>query len=225
MRQAVLKKARLAAAWTQSETAARLGVSQSYYSQLESGVRSLPDTLALSLVKKLGLTPSSLPLPALDTAPPALDPENLAAALAGLGYPGFTHLTKARVKVNPAVLVARTLAHDDLETRLVEALPWVLAKYADLDWVWLSAQSRLLDLQNRLGFLLTLASRLAMTQGDDLEDALSLLEPSRLAREGTLCRESMSKAERNWVREHRSPDAAHWNLLTTLAVDQLTYAT
>jgi hypothetical protein len=51
------------------------------------------------------------------------------------------------------------------------------------------------------------------------------LESSRLAREDTLCRESMLAAERRWLRSNRSPLAQHWNLLTGLTVDQLSYAT
>jgi hypothetical protein len=51
------------------------------------------------------------------------------------------------------------------------------------------------------------------------------LERSRLAREDTLCRESMPDAERRWLTSNRSPLARHWNLLTGLTVDQLSYAT
>jgi hypothetical protein len=51
------------------------------------------------------------------------------------------------------------------------------------------------------------------------------LEHSRLAREDTLCRESMPAAERRWLTSNRSPLAQHWNLLTGLTVDQLSYAT
>ena len=50
------------------------------------------------------------------------------------------------------------------------------------------------------------------------------LEHSRLVREDTLCRESMSAAERRWLTSNRSPRAKHWNLLTGLTVDQLSYA-
>jgi hypothetical protein len=50
------------------------------------------------------------------------------------------------------------------------------------------------------------------------------LEHSRLAREDTLCRESMPLAERRWLATNRSLLARHWNLLTGLTVDQLSYA-
>ena len=39
---------------------------------------------------------------------------------------------------------------------------------------------------------------------------------SRLAPEDTFCHDSMTQAERVWLREHRSPTAAHWNLLTDM---------
>jgi hypothetical protein len=50
---------------------------------------------------------------------------------------------------------------------------------------------------------------------------IAKLEPSRLAKEDTLCRESMTRAERAWLREHRPKLAEHWNLLTDLTVEQL----
>ena len=43
------------------------------------------------------------------------------------------------------------------------------------------------------------------------------------AREDTLCRDSMPAAERRWLEERRSPLARHWNMLSGLAADQLSY--
>jgi transcriptional regulator with XRE-family HTH domain len=223
MSPAHLKSARLAAEFTQREAAARLGVSQPYYSQLESGLRPMPANLALTAVRKLRLSPVTLPLPPLALQATPVEPDKLAASLAGLGYASFARLARSRTGLNPAELVVRALAHADLDPRLVGALPWVLATFCDLDWSWLVAQGRLLNLQNRLGFLVTLTSR--PETHEQTRKALASLESSRLSTEGTLCRESMSQAERNWVRKHRSPDAAHWNLLTTLTPDQLTHAT
>jgi len=42
--------------------------------------------------------------------------------------------------------------------------------------------------------------------------------------ENTLCKESMTQAERNWLRTHRSQAAEHWNLLTDLTVEHLDHA-
>jgi len=50
------------------------------------------------------------------------------------------------------------------------------------------------------------------------------LERARLAREDTFCHDSMTQAERAWLREHRSPAAAHWNLLTDMKGEHLAYA-
>jgi hypothetical protein len=62
----------------------------------------------------------------------------------------------------------------------------------------------------------TLASELARRE--------AVLEASRLAREGTLCRESMTDPEGEWLRRARPPEAEHWNLLTSLSHEQLRYA-
>jgi hypothetical protein len=50
------------------------------------------------------------------------------------------------------------------------------------------------------------------------------LERARLVREDTLCRESMPQAERRWLGRARSPEAAHWNLLSDLRAERLPYA-
>jgi hypothetical protein len=131
--------------------------------------------------------------------------------------------------VNPAVLLLAALRLPDLETRLAEALPWVAWRHADLDWGWLLARTRLADLQNRLGFVVTLSKQVAVRHGDHLAaSALTAveqqLEQSRLAREDTLGRESMKPAERRWLGSARSADAAHWNLLSDLRAERLPYA-
>jgi hypothetical protein len=124
--------------------------------------------------------------------------------------------------VNPALLVATALVHSDLDVRLVEALPWVLAAFQDLDWTWLAAQSRLWNTQNRLGYLVSLASQLGPPgAAGRLANVLAGLERSKLAAEGTLCRESMPEPERRWVRSHRCPEASRWSLLTTITKEQL----
>jgi len=63
---------------------------------------------------------------------------------------------------------------------------------------------------------------------DDRLDAKALaaverrLEPSRLAREDTVCHESMIQAEKRSLHEHRSTQAQR--LLTGLFLDHLSYA-
>jgi hypothetical protein len=92
-------------------------------------------------------------------------------------------------------------------------------------------QVKLKDVQNRLGFLVGMTKEFAVSRGkfrsalEPLSAVEMKLEHSRLAREDTLCRESMPAAERRWLASNRSPLARHWNLLTGLTVDQLSYAT
>ena len=118
----------------------------------------------------------------------------------------------------------------DLETRLTEALPWVLLTYPELDWDWLVRHAKLQDVQNRLGFVVAMAKSLAGNKVEHerafqhLSAVEQQLERGRLAREDTLCRESMPAAERRWLEANRSPLARHWNLLTGLTADQLAYA-
>ena len=220
-----LRVARQKAGLSQHEAAARLGVSQPYYSQLEGGSRPLPKDLAPVVVRKFGVSPSVLPLPELTAHWSPVAPAQLASASGALGYPPFAHLRKGVQKLNPALVVVGALAHSDLEVRIVEALPWVLATFDDLDAEWLVAQCRVLNIQNRLGYLVTLALQIKGTGASTyLESALEELKKSRLAHESTLCRESMAQAERNWVRAHRSAEATDWALLTTLSADQLNYA-
>jgi hypothetical protein len=85
------------------------------------------------------------------------------------------------------------------------------------------------DRQNRVAFIVSLASQVAEKRGytalaKGLSDKVDKLERSRLAAEDTLCREHMTQAERKWLRNHRSPAAEHWNLLTDLSTDQLDHA-
>jgi hypothetical protein len=80
-----------------------------------------------------------------------------------------------------------------------------------------------------LGFVVSLATELAQRTNKNervsaLQRQLEILEVCRLFEEDTLCHDSMTEAERKWVREHRSAAAAHWNLLTDMKVEQLSQA-
>jgi len=222
------KSGRLGAQMTQVQAAERLGLSQSYLSQLEKGQRPITPEIARLAAQVYRLSPAALPLPDAVSDAEESDAARLARQLSGLGYPGFAHLRAERT--NPAALVLRSLVHDDLEVRLTEALPWVLATYPDVEWPWLTDQVKLRDVQNRLGFLVALAEELAKSREtfrpalEPLQQVEAKLERARLAREDTLCRESMPAAERRWLASNRSPLARHWNLLTGLTVAQLPYA-
>jgi hypothetical protein len=112
-----------------------------------------------------------------------------------------------------------------IDARVVEALPWVLLKYPDLDWAWLVREAKVDDLQNRLGFLVSVARQLAEVRGE-AETAKKLakqeqtLEGSRLQREGAF-RESLTDAERRWLRENRPAYATYWNMLSTVNASEL----
>lgn len=227
MTHAQLKGGRLRVGLRQVEAARRLGLSQPYLSQLEKGARPVTNELARAAAALYRLPPTALPVCGTSLKVQRPDPNKLARQLAALGYPGFSHLRA--IPANPAVVLLHALVQKDLEVRLSEALPWVVLKYPDLDWDWLLREAKLHDLQNRLGFVvetarIVAATRLRQSSLQPLSSALEQLERSRLAREDTLCRESMPVAEREWLSENRSALARHWNLLTGLTTDQLCYA-
>jgi transcriptional regulator with XRE-family HTH domain len=125
-----LRAARAARGWTQSDLAQRLGVSQAYVSLLESNRRACPERLVRKVVSALRLPASTLPVSSEAEPLPA---DGVARALGTLGYSGFAHLRHTRT-LNPAELLVRTLSSGNVEARLVEALPWVLVNYPDVDW-------------------------------------------------------------------------------------------
>jgi len=62
-------------------------------------------------------------------------------------------------------VVLSALASADLDTRLAEALPWVLLEHPDLRWQWLVRAAKVNDLQNKLGFVTNVARRVAEMLG------------------------------------------------------------
>jgi transcriptional regulator with XRE-family HTH domain len=222
------KTGREKAGLTQVEAASSLKVSQPYLSQLETGLRLAGAGLTRRAAKLYKLSPTALPLPEpLDV--PGVKPDDLQRKLASLGYPGFEHV-RSKVVNNPAEVVLGALVNRDLDTRLVEALPWVLSAYTDLNWEWLRDRAKLNNAQNRLGYLVHLAKQTAGVLPEHARAAQVLsrwendLEEARLAREGTLCRDSMPERERAWLRANRPEAAVHWGLLTSLSAEQLPYA-
>jgi hypothetical protein len=157
------------------------------------------------------------------------DSETTARALAGLGYPGFLYLRPAEQQDPVSVLLA-ALSSDDLEVRAIEALPWLVLKFPELDWEWLLKEARQREIQNRLGFVVTLSRRLAERRPSEqaklerLAEVEAMLDRTRLVHEDTLCQQSLSAAERRWLREMRPSEARHWNLLTDLTPELLPYA-
>ena len=226
MTRELLQSARRARGWTQKRAARRLGVTQAYLSMLERGRRVPTLALATRLAEVYALSPAALPLPAGDWQPPASGPREIAAELGRLAYPG---LARARGKPgNPAALLLTALSLADLDRRLLQAQPWLLLRYPEVDTAWLLDRARRLDLQNRLGFIVTLAREVRESRGEPVPPSLAELEAaldrSRLARFGTLCQTSMSEEEGRWLFEHRSETARRWNLLTDLKAEELPYA-
>jgi transcriptional regulator with XRE-family HTH domain len=226
---AQLLKERLSRNWEQIETAARLKVSQPYLSLLEAGKRPVTEKLARRAIRVFNLSPTALPV----KLPPAMNISNLknedilASQLAALGYPKFSHLKKTR-KVNPAVILISALKEDELESRLVEALPWLVFNFSDIDWAQIVSSAKLDDAQNRLGFLLSLARAMAERTKDEnkeglFKELLSNLEKSRLLRDDSFRRNSMTESEKAWLRKNRPQPAHHWRVLSNLSTDHLIY--
>ena len=224
-----LREARKRLGWSQQKAAGILRVSQSYLSMLEMGERSLPDDLARKFVRAYRLPPTSLPPTQDPWTPRRLDPQELAKQLADLGYPGFAYLREKHSTKNPAEVLLDALAQDRLEARLFEALPWLLLHYWTMDTNWLVEQAKLHDLQNRLGFVATLARNATRRAPDNnsrrsaLESLESSLRHSLLAREESIGSTGLSETERSWLRKHRSAEAKQWNLLTNWRLEALRY--
>lgn len=227
---AELKEARLRAGWTQGRLARRLSVTQAYLSFMEGGKRRVPDRVKRCATSLFGLPPTCLPLSAPRTTDPTEVDLQLEQGLARLGYPGLAYRKKPGARRNPVDLLLMALSVDDLDPRLAEALPWLLLRFDGFYSEEFVARAKLLDLQNRLGFTVALARRVAESNPlyrnrlDELHRLAQPLERSRLAREDTYGRREMSERMRAWLREHRSREAEHWNLLSDLKPEHLSYA-
>lgn len=114
-----------------------------------------------------------------------------------------------------------------MDPRTAEALPWLVLTFPDLDWEWLVPQAKQRDLQNRLGYVVSLARGVADLQRLDVARALEAretsLERSRLVREDVFGRSLPTEAERRWLRSNRPRAAAHWNVLSDLRPEHLVY--
>ena len=250
-----LRKVRKQRGWTQAEAGARLGVSQAYVALLEKGRRPVPADLARKAVRAFKLNPVFLPVTSTQhsafgtqrknqhsalssqhsskpsaTAGQSQVNEMLARDLSRLGYPGFAYLRGGWLK-NPGEVLLTALAQPNLDSRLAEALPWLLLHYPEVDPDWLVTQARLLNLTNRLGFVVDLAKRVLERNSETNSpryDALTRLSNTlgagRLAVEDTFGQASLTETERNWFRANRPQEAQFWNLLTNWQPEFLQYA-
>jgi hypothetical protein len=131
---------------------------------------------------------------------------------------------------NPGEVLLAALAKPTLDSRVAEALPWLLLRYPDLDCDWLLAQARLSNLTNRLGFVVDLARRVAEGKSETdspryhaLTRLSEGLRRSRLDVEDTFGQESLSETERDWLRTNRPEEAKFWHLLTNWRPEFLQY--
>jgi len=229
MRTRDLKAERLRRGWRQVAAAKRLGVSQPYLAMLENRKRRLTPALARKVVATYGLPPVELPVPETFTPAKEVDPQRLVEDLARLDYPGFAYVRSHGKRKHPGEVLLTALAQESLEGRVAEALPWLLLRHWETDFDWLVEKAKKFDLQNRLGFVASLACRLSVsTAQTDRTNALSnlktTLDRSRLAREDFFPRAPRNDAERQWLLQNRPEEARHWNLLSDLRPEHLQYA-
>jgi transcriptional regulator with XRE-family HTH domain len=213
--------------WTQEDAASRLGVSQPYLSLIEHGLRRVPAKLARKAAAAFGLSAATLPVETSWEKVQPKDANTLAVDLASLGYPGFAYL-KSKRKKNPGEVLLSALSAKCLESRVAEALPWLLLSYSDLDWPSLVRAAKVRDLQNKLGLVTSVARRVAEKRGENdkaelLRKQERVLERSRLFFEDTFCNDSLTQAERRWLETNRPDEAKYWRVLTDLSPEHLSH--
>jgi transcriptional regulator with XRE-family HTH domain len=222
------KLARKKLGWSQCDVAARLGVSQTYVTFLERNKRPFPPRLARKAVSLLGMSPSALPL-----SPKSSKTPDWVRQLSALGYPGYAHVPPVHRR-NPAEVLLAALEKDNLDARVVEALPWLLLRYATMSngcRMWMVEQAHLRGLTNRLGFTVTLAKKVAERSNQTTSDSYRVLVQlekelfqSRLAKSDTFCQNDLSQRQREWMKSARPEEARMWNLLTNWRPEDLQYA-
>lgn len=84
------------------------------------------------------------------------------------------------------------------------------------------------DLQNRLGFVVSLARQLAEKVNDyqkirRLSEVEKSLENSRLFSEDILGNKPLTEAEKNYLKTNRSKEAKYWRVLSDLSTAHLNY--
>jgi len=155
----------------------------------------------------------------------------LCDALGSLGYPGFRNLLTDQEEGphhDPAVVLLAALSCEHVDERVVEALPWLVLNFENLDWEWIIREARRRRAQNRLGYIVCLALRFSASEGGSMERLAQLssveerLFEYRLDKEDTLCRK-VPAHERAWLRDARPSEARQWNLLTDLRAKDLSY--
>ncbi len=224
-----LKHFRKQKRWSQKVTAGHLKLTQPYLSLLETGNRPLTEDLTARAVRVFGLPAANLPVKK-DLSRVSITADNcLTKELSAMGYSGFSHVKPSSRLKNPAEVLVSALGADKLDARLVEALPWLVAQVPETSWVKVIAAAKVKDLQNRLGFVTSLARAVAERRGEQKEVARlkrreDALAASRLLKEDTLCADSLTEAEKRWIRQNRTAEAEFWRVLSDLKAEHLSYA-
>ena len=176
----------------------------------------------------------------IEACVPAFDKNDLEKALAVLGYPGFAYLTRylnsetdGKNDFSPTELLQWAIVQDVLNTRVTEALFWLVAAYAaKVDWGKLISFAQEQGVQNRLGYLACLALQLVESKQSLsypeayrlLQETVSQLRAIRQSQEKTLMNEAMGPVMRSWVQANRAQEAVQWRVLTTITTDDLQHA-
>lgn len=224
-----LKQFRKQKRWSQKAAAGRLGMTQPYLSLLEKGTRSLTDDLTARVVRVFGLPAANLPVKKDLSRLASAGDDDLTRDLAAAGYSGFSHVKASPRLKNPAEVLMSALGANKLDSRVVEALPWLVSQVPEASWSKVVRAAKVRDLQNRLGFATALARLAAEKRGETKkaerlkrrEDALA---DSRLFKEDTFCNDSLSETEKRWVLQNRTPEAEFWRVLSDLKAEHLSYA-
>lgn len=140
----------------------------------------------------------------------------------------FTEMEREFIQ-DPGVVLMAALACERLEERVVEALPWLVLRFEGLDWEWLVQEAKRRGVQNRLGFVVGMALKVAAEGSVTTMERLTRLS----AIEERLFECRVEKEDARWpavptalrpaVKERRSREARQWGLLTELRVDDLAY--
>lgn len=151
-------------------------------------------------------------------------------ALGALGYPGFRSLfseIEAEQDHDPAVVLMAAIVCDRQQDPVIEALPWLVLRYENLDWNWLLAEARRRGVQNRLGFVVSLAVRAgAGSLGMDRLTRLAAVEEElfacRLARQETRWLR-VPPSQRGFIAARRSQEAALWGVPCCLRPEEIRF--
>ena len=223
-----LKQFRKQKRWSQKTAAKHLMLTQAYLSLLEKVKRPVTDDLTTRAVRVFGLPATNLPVNKDLSRLSSGGSDLLTRELSAIGYSGFSHVKPSRLK-NPAEVLMSALGADELDARVVEALPWLVSQVPAASWSKVVQAAKVKDLQNRLGFVTSLARAAAEKRGelqkaDRLKRREDALASSRLFKEDTLGSDSLTETEEKWIRQNRTAEAEFWRVLSDLKAEHLSYA-